>query len=188
MSSPSGSRPWLDPGREAELVIAAQRGDANAFMELLRSYRRVLWRVAYALTRREDETMAVLSETARRAWSHVGQLPAGRPFLPWFVRMLLPVAHASAAAARTGPEGTSSGSAEFLRQPTLEALERHRVRREWNALHPEAQLLLTLVLMERFSYADASMFVDRLPSQVAEEIAAVRDELDRALHPREGAA
>lgn len=188
MSSPSGSRPWLDPGREAELVIAAQRGDANAFMELLRSYRRVMWRVAYALTRREDETMAVLSETARRAWSNVGALPAGRPFLPWFVRLLLPVAHASAAAERSGAEGTASRSAEFLRQPTTEALERHRVRREWSALPAESQLLLTLVLMERFSYADASMFVDQLPSQVAEHLATLRDDLDRALHPEEPAA
>ena len=41
----------LEPGREADLVRAAQGGDPAAFTEIVRHFQRPIYRVAYALTR-----------------------------------------------------------------------------------------------------------------------------------------
>lgn len=184
MSSAGGQRFWLDAGREAELVIAAQRGDAGAFMELLRCYRRPLWRLCFALTRDEAEAAAVLTEAARRAWGNVNALPAGRPFAPWFVRHLMPLVEASASRAHAA----GTGVAAFLAEPTRETAERHRLLREWAELDAPSQTLLALVLIERLPYADVAMFSGTLPGAVAETVARLRERIDHSAHPEEPAA
>ncbi len=188
MSSAGASRFWLDAGREAELVIAAQRGDPGAFMELLRSYHGPLWRLAFALTRSEPEAVAAITEASRRAWKQINALPAGKLFLPWYVRHLMPLIEAVESHDPADLPGSAQDWTAFLANPTPEALDRHRLLREWTTLRTPDRLLLVLVVIERLPYADVALFTGILPGLVPEEVAHLRDRIHRSLRPEEGAA
>ncbi len=77
----------LDSATEARLVADAQGGDRGAFLELTRHYQRPLYRLAFALTRREADSVALVEETFGRAWGSLHEYPSGRRFFPWLLRI-----------------------------------------------------------------------------------------------------
>ena len=158
-------------------------------MELRRAYHRVLWRLSFALTRSEPESIAALTEASRRAWKQINSLPAGKLFLPWYVRHLMPLLEASDHVDDPADApGSRADWAAFLANPSPQALDRHRLIREWNLLRSDERLLLALVVIEHLPYPDVALFTGILPGLVPEEVAHVRDRIHRSLRPEEPAA
>jgi RNA polymerase sigma-70 factor (ECF subfamily) len=77
----------LEPGREADLVRAAQGGDQAAFTEIVRHFQRPIYRVAYALTRNASDADDLAQETFVRAYQAIGRFRAGEPLYPWLSRI-----------------------------------------------------------------------------------------------------
>jgi RNA polymerase sigma-70 factor (ECF subfamily) len=83
-----------EPGDEA-LVLAAQRGDAEAFAALHRRYYARIYRLAFLKTNHAADAEDVAGETFLRALAHLPQfrfasLPSGRRSLyPWLHRIAL---------------------------------------------------------------------------------------------------
>ena len=176
----AGPRLWLDPGREAGLVIAAQRGDAGAFVELLRAYRRPAWALCLALVRDSAGAVDLLEEAAARAFVNIGQTASDRPFLPWFARQLRAVSIvASRRRAGSNPGFAALGASASPDRWLFAAFDR---------LPPEDRMLLALRDAERRPYHDLAPFADMTPHEVLHRLGKVRHQLDAETYPEAGAA
>jgi len=135
---------FMDSGREATLVAEAQAGSPEAFLELVRHYRRAVYRLAYAMTRSETgaETLAV--ETFLRAWKSMEAFPIGRRFFPWLFGI-----------ARTVPR--PAAAVQDQEDPLLEVFE---------TLREDERLALALGAVERLGYEEIAALL-RLPIGIA---------------------
>lgn len=162
--SKSAATLWMEEGLESERVRAAQRGDREAYRQLIRHYERPVYRLAYALTRNHDEATALAVETFARGLAEITRLPEGKRFFPWLLRFArnLSVTRArrradagakalGATAAGAPPPANPETSPVELEQRLLDAL---------CELRPDEQMALALKVGERLSYADIATLLD----------------------------
>lgn len=78
------------PPQEAETVLLelAMRGDRQAFGELLTRHQPRALALAAELVGSREEARDLLQEAALKAWRALGSFVPGRPFFPWFYRIL----------------------------------------------------------------------------------------------------
>ena len=81
---------WEEMAREQrqDLVLRAQRKDADAFTELYESICKELYRTAWYALRNEQDAEDVVSETVLAAWSQIGQLREPEAFRAWIFKIL----------------------------------------------------------------------------------------------------
>lgn len=181
-----GQGSWLEPHREAALVLAAQRGETPAYFELMRAYQRPLWRVCLTLTRQRDEAEALLQDTARRAQRNLKQIPAGQPFFPWLVRLTRSLAVAQARRRAGEPAFLTS-----VKRPNGESWDtgaagayhmayEQRVLFAFADLSVDEQLLLGLRLFERLPYGEIAATVELPLTATMHRIATLRERIELA--------
>jgi RNA polymerase sigma-70 factor (ECF subfamily) len=174
---PHSLRPWTEPGRDHDLVIAAQRGDLAALFTLLGAHRDTLWRLCVALTLDQARAERLFHETLVRAAKSLRSIPADAPVLHWLARLAthLAVAWSRHEGPRTPDEPTgawpvSDGEAPlFSHDPRLLAtLERF----------PEPdRLLLLLTVVERLSYGEVARVTKRDAGEVVRRLTELREQL-----------
>lgn len=71
------------------LVKKAQRGDAEAFIELIEKNKMTLQRVAYGYFRDEEDVADVIQDTILGAFEHIHELKKAEFFKTWLVRILI---------------------------------------------------------------------------------------------------
>lgn len=145
-----GASIWMEPGQEAELVVAAQAGDRAAFLELARFYQRMVYRVAYAMTLDAEDAAALTRDTFVHAWQGLKGFPDRRRFLPWVLGTARNLA-VTLARQRAG-DGT-----RFSEPPLLVA---------YRGLPPDEQMALALRVVERLPYTEIADLLE-LPSTAA---------------------
>ena len=167
---------WMEPGRDPELALAAQRGDLGALFTLLRKYRRELWRVCFALTLDRQRAERLVHDTLLRAAKNLRSLPTGSSMLPWLVRL---AAHLATAAARSGtmPAGAEPLSPEAL-GTTLTEVERP-VLETFASLPEGERLLLALDTIARLPYPDLAVIAKREVPVIMNQLALIRSRLAR---------
>lgn len=74
-----------------ELVHAAQRGDDQAFYELINLHKTRLYRMAWTHMRHEQDALEAVQETVTRAYIQLKKLRDARFFSTWLIRILLNV-------------------------------------------------------------------------------------------------
>jgi RNA polymerase sigma-70 factor (ECF subfamily) len=72
---------------DAALVERAQRGDADAFGELVRRHGRYLFSVAYRVTGEEALAEDVVQDTFLKAWQRIGRFDFRAEFTTWIYRI-----------------------------------------------------------------------------------------------------
>jgi len=163
------ARSWTEPGRDAELLIAAQRGEREALFALLRAHRRELWRICLALTLDPERAERLHLETLVRAAKHVRAAPADAPVLHWLARL---AAHLAVAWSRHEPAPGAAGrawAASAGADPRFAASL---------ARCPEPdRLLLALAVVERLSYADVARVTRRETQDVLRQLTRLRARL-----------
>ena len=78
----------MERERRQDLVLRAQRKDADAFTELYESICKELYRTAWYALRNEQDAEDVVSETVLAAWSQIGQLRDPDAFHAWIFKIL----------------------------------------------------------------------------------------------------
>ena len=174
---PHSLRPWTEPGRDHDLVIAAQRGDLAALFTLLGAHRDTLWRLCVALTLDQARAERLFHETLVRAAKSLRSVPADAPLLHWLARLAthLAVAWSRHEGPRTPGEPTGAwpvadGEAPlFSHDPRLLAtLERF----------PEPdRMLLLLAVVERLSYGEVARVTKRDAAEVVHRLTELRERL-----------
>ncbi len=71
------------------LVKKAQKGDADAFIELIERNKMTLQRVAYGYFRSEEDVADVIQDTILNAFEHIKELRKPEYFRTWLVRILM---------------------------------------------------------------------------------------------------
>ncbi len=179
---------WIEPGREAGLLLSAQNGDVAAFAELHREHARPLYRVCFVLVRDPADAAQLVVETARLAWRGIRQLPVGRPFFPYVVRIArnLAIAHQRRKAGErvvtpaSRPSGIPWGGGTG--NPAL-AAEEQRLFASFGGLSLDEQLLFALRRIEGLSYAQIAAVLDVPVGSVMHRLQALRARIEDAAKP-----
>ncbi|MBI1797638.1 MAG: sigma-70 family RNA polymerase sigma factor [Candidatus Eisenbacteria bacterium] len=188
--NPSGGGP-----DDAELVRAAQGGDAPAFTEIVRRYQHSVHRVAWALTRNDGDADDVAQETFVRAWRALGRFRVGEPLYPWLARIATNLAFSMFRSRKRRPETPLEPLLEAGRQWGVEDDPAERVaagersqhlQRAFAELKPEHQTILALRVVEEQSYEAIAETLGVPIGTVMSRLSRARAELKTRLAARTG--
>jgi RNA polymerase sigma-70 factor (ECF subfamily) len=73
----------------SEKIKLAQKGDDNAFYELLNERKGQLYKTAYAYVKNKEEAMDIVSETVYKAYISIKKLKEPSLFNTWLTRILI---------------------------------------------------------------------------------------------------
>src|SRR2546421_4532106 len=74
---------------DAALVGAAQKGEMQAFEELVARHRDKVYARAYSMMRNEDEAMDLSQEAWVKGWQRLKQFQGDSSFLTWITRIVI---------------------------------------------------------------------------------------------------
>lgn len=74
---------------ELLLVKRAQKGDAEAFVELMEAHKMALYKVAKSYLKSEEDIADVMQDTILSAYEHIGELKKSAYFKTWITRILM---------------------------------------------------------------------------------------------------
>jgi RNA polymerase sigma-70 factor, ECF subfamily len=147
---------WMEAGQEAGLLLSAQQGDCDAFLELVAHYRFPLYRLAYALTRNENDARVLARDAFVLAWKNLKSLPVSRPIYPWLVRTVRNLS-SNFRKRRTDGRGLGHASASPRERATVMA---------YAELGIDDQVILALRLIQHLTYEDLSTVLE-VPTRTA---------------------
>ncbi len=182
-----------DASEDAELLVAAQRGDQAAFGELVRRHQRAVYRVAYALTRNATDADDLAQETFVRAYGAIGRFRVGEPLYPWLARITTNLALSLFRRRKRRPEtpleplveagqqlGVDDDPAEHVAAKEREA----HLRAAFAELKPEHQVILALRVVEEQSYEAIAATLGIPAGTVMSRLSRARAELKARLAAR----
>jgi len=76
------------PSEDTVLVERAQRGDSDAYGELVRRYQGLAMRTAYVITGTTAEAEDAAQDGFTKAYFAIGRFRTGAPFRPWLLRIV----------------------------------------------------------------------------------------------------
>lgn len=195
MKSGGGRTLFASREDEADLVRAAQAGDAAAFTEIVRRYQRAVHRVAYGLTRNPSDADDLAQETFVRAWRALGGFRAGEPLYPWLARIAVNLTYSLFRRRKRRPEAPIEPLIEAGRQwaadddPARDAAEseqRERLEASFAELTPEHRAVLVLRVVEGLSYEEIAHSLGVPTGTVMSRLSRARAELKARLQARSG--
>jgi RNA polymerase sigma-70 factor (ECF subfamily) len=176
------------PGDEAQLVRAAQAGEAKAFAEIVRRYQRAMYRVAYGFVRSPADADDVAQETFVRAFqaSAAGQ----RAVYPGLAHRLQHRAVSFAPKAAQAGDSSSRCSRRAAVGTDDDPLDRvaaaeqaRHLREAMAELKPEHQAVLVLRVVEDLSYEEIAKALSVPPGTVMPRSSRARAELKSKPRP-----
>ena len=138
---------YLDASEESGLIEAAQSGNREAYLRLVRQYEKPMVRAAYSMARDPGKAEALTRDVFLRAWQRIHDFPRGQRFFPWLLRAArglfpTPQSPSSNAAATDAPVSESGALAAFAE------------------LRPDEQMALSMRLLEKISYEEIGAILD----------------------------
>ena len=79
---------YLEAGEEIERISAAQSGDRQAYLALVRQYARPLYRIAYAMCGDADAADLLARDALICAWGELREIPDSLRFFPWILGIM----------------------------------------------------------------------------------------------------
>ena len=156
----------VPPPSEAQTVILAQQGEANALDELARSCRQQAYVFALQLIGHPDDALDVAQDAMVRFFRSLGRFDPSRPVRPWLLRIVRNLVRDRARRLRIRrTESLEPANDDALRfdprddAPDPEALATRREQQAlvWKCLqelHPRYREVLVLRDYQDLSYAD----------------------------------
>jgi RNA polymerase sigma-70 factor (ECF subfamily) len=183
------------PEDEAQLVRAAQAGEAKAFAEIVRRYQRAMYRLAYGFVRSPADADDVAQETFVRAFQALGRFRVGEPLYPWLARIASNTALSQLRRRRRKPEtpleplleaGQQWGMDDDPLDRVASAEQARHLREAMAELKPEHQAVLVLRVVEDLSYEEIAKALSVPPGTVMSRLSRARAELKSKLAARTG--
>jgi RNA polymerase sigma-70 factor (ECF subfamily) len=78
-----------DKPSDMDLVRLAQKGDMEAFEELVARHRDRVYGRAYGMMRNEDEALDLSQDAWVKGWQRLGQFQGGSTFVTWMTRIVI---------------------------------------------------------------------------------------------------
>jgi RNA polymerase sigma-70 factor (ECF subfamily) len=158
----------MEAGREAGLVLSAQRGDRASYMELVEHYAPAIHRLAHALTRQPDDALDLARETLVHGWKNIKHLPVGRPFHPWLMRAARNLSIGMRRRRAGAEDEASNAPRRSAREVFLGA---------FSQLTPDEQIVLVMSVVERLTYANIATALEVPVRTAMSRVATAREHL-----------
>lgn len=177
-------------GDEEALVRSAQAGDSRAFADLVRLYRRSIYRICYGITRRHEDADDLAQETFLRAYQALSRFRTGEPLMPWLARIAINQAYSLHRRRKRRPEtsleplveaGEQWGVADDPADHAVSAETRRRVAAAFDRLSVEHRAVLALRVEHELSYEDIARTLSIPVGTVMSRLARARAELAKHL-------
>jgi RNA polymerase sigma-70 factor (ECF subfamily) len=173
------------PLEERDLVLRAQRGDARAYEEIVRSYQDIAFRVAYLVTRDAAEAEDAAQEAFVKAWRAFGRFRTDAPLRPWLLRIVANEARNRRRSAarraqlvlRAEHEASSGDAAPSPEGAVLSADERRRLLAALDELAEPHRLVLAYRYLLDLSEEDTAAALDVRRGTVKSRTARALDRL-----------
>jgi len=81
-------RGWI---LDTQIIIKAQKGDAEAFYQLMNLHKNKLYRIAFRYLKNENGALEAIQETTFRAYRNLKKLKQLEYFQTWLIRILINV-------------------------------------------------------------------------------------------------
>ncbi len=81
------------PPEEEDLVARAQRGDVDAYEQLVRAYQRIAFRTAFLLSGNASDAEEAAQDGFVKAYRALARFRRGSPFRPWLLQIVANEAH-----------------------------------------------------------------------------------------------
>jgi len=78
-----------DNSSDVDLVRLAQKGDMEAFEELVARHRDKVYARAYSMMRNEDEALDLSQDAWVKGWQRLGQFQGDSTFVTWMTRIII---------------------------------------------------------------------------------------------------
>ena len=173
---------YLEAGEEIERIAAAQSGDRQAYLALVRQYARPLYRIAYAMCGDADAADLLARDALICGWGELREIPDSLRFFPWILGIMRRI-HETPSAVATSPKATETrpiaaidaGGAELSRSNggsnTTEATApahgtpgdarlRARTLASFAELRPDQRMTLSLRILEQLPYEQLAALLD----------------------------
>jgi RNA polymerase sigma-70 factor (ECF subfamily) len=73
---------------EQDLIARAQRGEVQAYDQLVQQYEQIVFRVAYLIIHEEHDAADAAQDAFLRAYRALKSFKPGQPFRPWLLRIV----------------------------------------------------------------------------------------------------
>jgi RNA polymerase sigma factor (sigma-70 family) len=138
------------PLDERELVLRAQRGDARAYGEIVRTHQKIAFRVAYLVAGNAADAEDAAQDAFVKAWRALARFRPDAPFRPWLLRIVAnearnrrrSVGRRAQLALRAQRAEGSGGAAPSPEDAALAGDERRRLLDALETLPDDARLVL----------------------------------------------
>jgi RNA polymerase sigma-70 factor (ECF subfamily) len=156
------------PPGERDLVLRAQRGDANAFETLVDAHWGIAFRLALVITRNPADAEDAAQEAMLKCWRALGRFRSSEPLRPWLLRIVANEAQNRRRTAgrtarlvlRAQAAHLSGGAAPSPEELTVAADERERLLAELEGLPDPARTVLACRYLLDLSEAETAAALD----------------------------
>jgi RNA polymerase sigma factor (sigma-70 family) len=177
------------PLDDGELVARAQRGDVDAYEELVRRYQGIAHRTAFLITRAEQEAEDAVQAAFIKAYYALGRFRSGAPFRPWLLKIVVNEARNQrrAAGRRAGLElrlerdRMRAGAAPSPEAAVLEAEPRAAVLDAVNQLPERDRVVIAYRYFLELSEAEMATVLGCAPGTVKSRLSRALARLRRTL-------
>jgi RNA polymerase sigma-70 factor (ECF subfamily) len=185
----TAAAPGEGDAEEAALVERVRHGDAAAFDLLVGRYLRRAFGVAYRLMGQREDAEDLVQETFMAVLQRIGTFEAGRPFAPWFFRILVNrgLNARKARSLRTMgeiPGGAASAAASPEREAERSEL-RESVQAALDSLPGRQRTIVRLFELEGFTSPEIAEILEISEGTVRWHLHEARKTLRRVLAPYE---
>jgi RNA polymerase sigma-70 factor (ECF subfamily) len=153
--------PGEEPASEHDIALAAQRGSAEAFAELVRRHERRAYTVARAISATHEDAEDAVQEGFLHAYQALDRFRPDQPFAAWLGRI---VANAALDIARRRKvrhtEALTEHHAHPFRDPAADDELRRRLVSALDTLTPPQRAVVVLHDVEGFSHAEIGGLLD----------------------------
>lgn len=173
--------------QDAHAVARVLQGDAEAYGELVGRYMRRAFSIAYRIVEQREDAEDVVQDAFIRALERLDTLHRGRPFRPWFFRIVVNQAlnlRRGRAVRRTEPVPEQTAS----RLPTPETQAERAVLRgvlaaALDALPETQRTVMVLAELEQLTSAEIATIMELSPGTVRWHLHQARRALRQSLQP-----
>jgi len=173
------------PLEERGLVLRAQRGDARAYEEIVRTHQQIAFRVAYLVTGNAAEAEDAAQEGFIKAWRAFGRFKPELPVRPWLLQIVANEARnrrrsagrraqLALRAERAALPGATAPSPEHA---VVDAAERQRLLEALDGLPDDARLVLSCRFLLGLSEEETAATLDVKRGTVKSRTARALDRL-----------
>lgn len=184
---PESREAHVDPERDALLVERVLRGDGEAFGELVRRHMRRAFAIAYRILEHREDAEDAVQDSFIRALERIDTLMPGRPFHPWFYRIVvnrsLSVRRSRGVRATQPLPEQAVADGPSPADLAVRGELRERIGKAIETLPEQQRLIIQLSELEGLTSAEIGEVLEMAPGTVRWHLHQLRRTLRAALEP-----